>query len=296
MFCKVVLIMKIGVTGMEFKKFEDANEFSAKAEPILAQREDVYSLFFGVLQAIKTGAYENPFMAAIEENGEVLALFQMTPPHPVNIILTDEDRMEEVLDLAIESLITLEVEVSSIISLKPWANRFAGKWETKTGRSSKVLMDQGLYRLDQVDETLKESSGTWRFANEEDCPLIGNWYTLFEKVAGLPVTSKEDVKSRVETFVKKREVFFWEDKGQIVSMMKKSRPTKHGITVSLVFTPQEERRKGYARTMVAACSKELLKDYKFCVLYTDMMNPTSNKIYKEIGYKKIADSVQLGFI
>jgi uncharacterized protein len=25
------------------------------------------------------------------------------------------------------------------------------------------------------------------------------------------------------------------------------------------------------------------------------MNPTSNKIYKEIGYVKIVDSVQLGF-
>ena len=45
--------------------------------------------------------------------------------------------------------------------------------------------------------------------------------------------------------------------------------------------------------MVAACSKELLKEYEFCVLYTDMMNPTSNKIYQEIGYEKIVDSVHL---
>lgn len=281
---------------MEFKKFEDAHEFAEKAESILTEREDVYSLFFGVLQAIKAGVYEDPFMATIEEDGEVLALFQMTSPHPLNIILVDEDRMEEILDLAIQSLIALEIEIVSIISLKSWANRFAEKWEVKTAKSSKVLMDQGVYRLDQVDETLKESSGAWRFANERDCPLIGNWYNLFEKEAGLPVTSKEDVRSRVEKFVKEREVFLWIDKGKVVSMMKKSRPTKHSVTVSLVFTPQEERRKGYARTMVAECSKELLKDYKFCVLYTDMMNPTSNKIYKEIGYKKIADSVQLGFI
>lgn len=281
---------------MDFKRFEDVHEFAEKAEPILVEGEDVYSLFFGVLQAIKADVYEDPFMATIEEDGEVLALFQMTSPHPLNIILVDEDRMEETIDLAIESLMTLKVEVTSIISLKQWANRFAGKWDTKTGQDHQVLMDQGLYRLDQVDETLKESSGGWRFANERDCPLIGNWYNLFEKEAGLPVTSTEDVRNRVEKFVKEREVFLWIDNEKVVSMMKKSRPTKRGVTVSLVFTPQEERRKGYARTMVAACSKELLKDYKFCVLYTDMMNPTSNKIYKEIGYKKIADSVQLGFI
>ena len=281
---------------MEFKRFEDVHKFAANAEPILLEREDVYSLFFGVLQAIKAGVYEDPFMATIEEDGKVVALFQMTPPHPLNIILVDEDRMEEILDLAIQSFIALEIEIASIISLKSWANRFAEKWDTKTGQGHQLLMDQGLYRLDQVDETLVESSGTWRLANDGDCSLIGKWYNLFEQGAGLPMTPEENVKKRVEKFVKEREVFLWIDKGKVVSMMKKARPTKRGVTVSLVFTPQEERRNGYARTMVAACSKELLKDYKFCVLYTDMMNPTSNKIYKEIGYEKVADSVQLGFL
>ena len=158
-----------------------------------------------------------------------------------------------------------------------------------------LLMDQGLYRLDQVDETLEQSPGTWRYADEHDCSLIEKWFNLFEKDAGLPTTPYEDVKKRVASFVKEREVFLWENDGKVVSMMKKARPTKHGVTVSLVFTPREERKKGYARTMVAAGTKELLKEFDFCVLYTDMMNPTSNKIYMEIGYERIADSVQLGF-
>ncbi|MGB3100710.1 MAG: GNAT family N-acetyltransferase, partial [Psychrobacillus psychrotolerans] len=34
-------------------------------------------------------------------------------------------------------------------------------------------------------------------------------------------------------------------------------------------------------------------EFEFCVLYTDMLNPTSNKIYQEIGYKKLVDSVHL---
>lgn len=48
--------------------------------------------------------------------------------------------------------------------------------------------------------------------------------------------------------------------------------------------------------MVLHGSKELLKDYQFCVLYTDMLNPTSNKIYQEIGYKHIADSIHISFV
>ena len=281
---------------MELMNFDDVNNFALRAEPILSKGEDVNSLFLGVLQAIKAGRYENPFMATIEEDGEVLALIQMTPPHPLNLIFTNENRLEECMELLIKKLMELEIEISSIISLKPWAFLFAKKWEEKTGTSRKLLMDQGIYRLDNVIEALEDSPGSWRFADKEDCPLIEKWFNLFEEDAGLPPTAKEDVEKRVASFVEQQEVFLWVHDGKVVSMMKKARPSEHGVTVSFVFTPREERKKGYARTMVAAGTKELLKEYKFCVLYTDLMNQTSNKIYQEIGYQRIADSVQLGFV
>lgn len=285
----------MGLVGMEFVHYQDVHEFAVKVEPILSKGEDVYSLFFGVLQAIKAGRYENPFLATVEEDGEVLALFQMTPPHPLNLIITEESRLEESMDLVIEKLLEFEIGISSIISLKPWAYSFAGKWKTRTGIGHQILMDQGLYRLNKVNETLEQSPGAWRFAEVKDCPLIEKWFNLFEGDARIPLTPMEDVKKRVASFVDEQEVFLWENNGKVVSMMKKARPSKHGVTVSFVFTPKEERKKGYARTMVAAGTKELLKEYDFCVLYTDLMNPTSNKIYMEIGYERIADSVQLGF-
>ncbi|CAM3145722.1 GNAT family N-acetyltransferase [Filibacter tadaridae] len=281
---------------MEFKQYDNVHEFALKAEPILSKREDVYSLFLGVLQAIKAGRYDNPFMATIEENGEVLGLFQMTPPHPLNLIIDDDNRLEEIMNVLFPNLFRLKLTLNSVVSLKPWAYSFAEKWVEKTGIEHEVLMDQGLYRLDQVDETPEKSPGNWRYAEQSDSPLIEKWYNLFEKDAHLPLTPVADVKKRVASFIDGREVLLWVDGGKVVSMMKKARPTKKGITVSFVFTPKEERKKGYARTMVAAGSKEFLKTYDFCVLYTDLMNPTSNKIYQEIGYKRIADSVQLGFI
>ncbi len=280
---------------MKFIVYDNAQEFERKIEPILLENEDVFSLFFGVLQAIKAGNYENPFMATIEEDGKVLALFQMTPPHPLNLIFVEENRMEEVMDVFIKNMVELKINFGSIISLKPWAYKIAKKWELKTGMTHQLLMDQGVYRLNKVNETLEHSPGTWRYAEELDSSLIEKWFNLFENDTGLPISPIDNVNKRVARFLKEREVFLWEDKGKIVSMTKKSRPTKNGVTVSMVFTPQEERNKGYARTLVTAVSRELLKDFDFCVLYTDMMNPTSNKIYREIGYERIADSVHLGF-
>lgn len=280
---------------MEFKVYENAYDFEKKIELLLLEKEDVFSLFFGVLQGIKAGNYENPFMATIEEEGKILALFQMTPPHPLNLIFVDENRLEEIIDFSVENLITHKINFQSIISLKPWAYEFAKKWEIKMDVTHQLLMDQGIYRLNKVNETLEHSPGNWRYAEESDSPLIEKWFNLFERDAGLPISPMENVKKRVAMFLNNREVFLWEDAGKIVSMMKKSRPTKNGVTVSFVFTPKEERKKGYARTLVAEVSKELLKDFSFCVLYTDLMNPTSNKIYIEIGYERIADSVHLGF-
>lgn len=280
---------------MEFVQYDDAKLFGEIAEPITAKNEDMFSLFFGILQAIKAGKYENPFMAAVSDGEDVLALLQMTPPHPLNLIIVDEGRKDETIDFIIRELRGNSIAVPSVISLKEWALLFADKWEAQTGEKQKLLMDQGLYRLDEVVETLEMSPGSWRFASIEDAPLIEKWFALFEEDTNLDRTPPETIRERVAAFLEAREVFLWEDEGKVVSMMKKSRPTHNSITVSFVFTPREERKKGYARTMVAQGSKELLKDYGFCVLYTDMMNPTSNKIYKEIGYKHIADSIHIGF-
>ncbi|MBB4824359.1 putative GNAT family acetyltransferase [Sporosarcina luteola] len=281
---------------MKFIHYEDVERFAQKAEPVLEQGEDVYSLFYGILQAIRAGKFKNPFMGIIEEEGETVGLFQMTPPHALNIILLSENKMDEILQEVIRYLIEHSIPVQSIISQKQWATKFSEEWERQTGQTAVILMDQGLYRLNAVKDSLIHSPGNWRVANEGDGPLIEDWYARFESDTHLPATESHLIKEKVAKFLEDREIFVWEDEGVVVSMMKKARPTKNSITVTLVFTPADQRKKGYARSLVALVSKELLREYSFCMLYTDMLNPTSNKIYKEIGYEHIADSVHIGFI
>lgn len=281
---------------MNFNLYEDAHEFEGKAKPFLIQNEDIYSLFYGILQGIKAGRYENPVMVTIEDEGRVVALFQMTPPHPLNIVIIDESKADAILQFAAREFSEREIHIPSAVGLKPVVFSFAEKWKELTKCSSKLLMDQGLYRLDEVDQSLEKSLGSWRFARKDEAPLIEEWYVAFGGDTGIGNRLMEEIKERVAQFLEDREVFFWEVDGKVVSMMKKARPSDYGVTVSFVFTPKEERKKGYARTLVAAGSSELLKTYDFCVLYTDMMNPTSNKIYQEIGYRKIADSVHLEFV
>lgn len=72
--------------------------------------------------------------------------------------------------------------------------------------------------------------------------------------------------------------------------------TRHGIRVGFVYTPPGLRGRGYASACVAAVSERALASGKrFCTLYTDLANPTSNAIYQRLGYRRIGESVMIAF-
>jgi predicted GNAT family acetyltransferase len=67
-------------------------------------------------------------------------------------------------------------------------------------------------------------------------------------------------------------------------------PTPHGIRIGAVYTPPEYRQRGYASACVAYLSQMMLDSgRKFCFLFTDLSNPTSNHIYQQIGYEPVCD-------
>jgi hypothetical protein len=65
--------------------------------------------------------------------------------------------------------------------------------------------------------------------------------------------------------------------------------------ITYVYTPPERRGCGHASRLVAALSRRILEDDRVAVLYTDASNPTSNKIYRAIGYEWIEDMVEWRF-
>lgn len=274
---------------MEWKWYQEIGGYMEKARPLLEKREDLYSLFLGVLGQIDQGRYDTFFLGLAEDAQGIAALALMTPPHPLQLIVCREGA--DVEALAANEFRNAEIEVPGVIGDKGAAERFAKAW----GGLAETAMDQGLYRIDAVRKKLAKSPGSWRVANRLDAQLLIEWYLLFAEDTGIGNPAPEEAKEKIDDFILRKEVFLWEDGGRAVSCMKKARPSKHGITVSFVFTPKELRKKGYARTLVAEVTEELLNEYDFAMLYTDLANGTSNKIYQEIGYEQIANPVHLKF-
>ncbi|HWN22194.1 MAG TPA: GNAT family N-acetyltransferase, partial [Gaiellaceae bacterium] len=89
----------------------------------------------------------------------------------------------------------------------------------------------------------------------------------------------------------------WEDGGEAVSATAFGSSTPNGSRIGPVYTPPERRGHGYASALVAEVSQARLDAGKrFCFLYTDLANPTSNKIYVDLGYERVCDSVELDFL
>jgi predicted GNAT family acetyltransferase len=80
--------------------------------------------------------------------------------------------------------------------------------------------------------------------------------------------------------------FVWDDGGP-VSVVALSPPVAGVPRIGPVYTPPAYRRRGYAGMAVAEVSRRALAaGAKRCMLFTDLANPTSNKIYAEVGYHR----------
>jgi predicted GNAT family acetyltransferase len=72
--------------------------------------------------------------------------------------------------------------------------------------------------------------------------------------------------------------------------------TPNGLRVSAVFTPEEERRKGYASNTVATLSQRALEGGRsHCVLFAESHHAATLRVYEAIGYRHLHATVLIEF-
>ena len=96
----------------------------------------------------------------------------------------------------------------------------------------------------------------------------------------------EDLAERIA----EERVLVWEDeRGRVVHLTGHNLPSFGVARVGPVYTPREHRGQGYATAAVAAVSCRLLDRGARVCLFTDQANPTSNRIYEALGYRRVVD-------
>ncbi|MFP3378288.1 GNAT family N-acetyltransferase [Bacillus sp. SIMBA_069] len=265
--------------------YKEILHFKEDVTPFLEKNEQENNLILGVLQMVQ----EPIFMGVAKQREEIKVVFLQTEEKKQIIVATSEIAEKDIVELA-KKLTKVYSNVPGLIGNKKIVQKLAEEIAVLENKKTNVVMEQGVYALQQVKKKWTED-GAFREIGSDELPLIEQWIYQFCEDVRLP-TTKEEAKQTAHTLITNRRLFGLEVDGKLVSVVAKTRPTTNNITVNFVYTPKEVRKKGYASSCVAALSQRMLDEgYKTTTLYTDLANPTSNKIYQEIGYEQIAESV-----
>ena len=237
----------------------------------------------------------NWFMATVSEDKVILLTALMTPPHNMTLYATDNIVDPKAINCLIDGL--KDYDVPGVTTEKTLAEYFAKEYSVRKGLTFKTTMSQRIYELKAVNPVIKQF-GAVRLLEEKDMYFFPYWLEAFSAASYYGKTEmsipQDEKLYRYRLSMKK--LYVLEVDGIPVSMAGFTREMQTAIGVAFVYTPPYYRGKGYASSCVAKLSQIALDNgFTKCVLYTDLLNPTSNSIYKKIGYTAICDSLMLKF-
>jgi predicted GNAT family acetyltransferase len=280
---------------MSVEHFTEAADFLAKAEPLLLADEARHNLLLGIAGTLRDTPdlyLERHMWLVVDGDRPVLAALR-TPPY--NLILGQPSSDAALAELA--DAVAGE-ELPGLVGATPEVEAFADLWTARTGTTATVGMRQGVYALEEV-EPLPPVPGEARVATMDDRELVLHWWIAFgEEVLheGGPGHDRAEVSVDHRLASPGAGMLLWEDEGEVVSLAGWGGRTPNGIRVGPVYTPPELRGRGYATAVTAELSRRLLAGgHRFCFLYTDLANPTSNAIYERIGYRRVCESAEFRF-
>jgi predicted GNAT family acetyltransferase len=273
--------------GLRLERYPSAAGFLLAAEPQLLEAEAENNLILGIAREIDAGigpAPEMPPYFAAVWNADRLAIAAFsTIPSKLGLTRSNTPAAESLLA---QDVLAHRPEVDAVVGPEPTVREVACELGRATGRRARCRTSQRIHQLGSVQPLARQVEGCLRLAQPDDIELLARWVVGFSQDIGEEADGVAVARRRIGA----KQVYLWEDR-QPVSMAGWSGKTAHGVRVNLVYTPVANRGNGYATAGVAALSALLLAEgNQFCCLYTDLANPTSNSIYRRIGYRPVCDA------
>jgi RimJ/RimL family protein N-acetyltransferase len=263
----------------------DVDEFARRAEPLLAQRIDcnvMATLVIGLLDG-HLGEVEPLFAVAHAQGGEPLGAALRIPPWPLLVSSLAVELVPELLERWLE----LDDGLPGVNGPPASAQAVAREWCRVTGGSSALRRLEAMHELMRVLDPPHPTEGGLRPAERAEHDLLVGWMTDFVREAR--VSDAAQAEQMVSSGLSRGGLYVWEDR-EPVSLLGMQSRVSGVVRIGPVYTPPEFRRRGYATAAVASASHQALDSgAERCMLFTDLANPTSNKIYAAIGYQRIGD-------
>lgn len=276
---------------VQVRRHEDAGAFLERAESWLLRREAEHNLILGLSTSIAGGDLRFPgpnYFATVENGEEVVGCALRTPPH--KLLLTRLP--EEGFDPLARDVGEVYDSLPAVLGEETTAWGVARAWAEPRGLPCTCKSGQRIHELFEVSALAGLPEGRMVPGTQDHLSLVAKWLEGFKRDVGDQVLR---VHEQAQRLVSGRLVYLWSD-GEPRSMASCVSSSPTGCRIGAVYTPEDHRGRGYATALVAVLSQKMLDEGRdACFLYTDIANPTSNKIYARIGYRPVCDVVDVHF-
>jgi GNAT superfamily N-acetyltransferase len=270
---------------MEVALVTDPREFHGLVWPYLEARSERNVLATVLLTALD-GRYDDVralYGYWTEESGAVAGVALRTPPFRMLASELDPAGCSELLDVWLAE----DPALPGVNSFPSTARGVAAEWRARTGGKSACARSMAMHALETVTDPPHPHAGELRLGAPAEREQLIAWHDAFATEAG--AHGGAHAIASVDSRLASGDLFVWDDGGprSVVAIS----PAVAGVVrIGPVYTPPEFRRRGYAGMAVAEVTRRALaRGARGAMLFTDLANPTSNKIYAEVGYRRFGD-------
>jgi predicted GNAT family acetyltransferase len=266
--------------------YEDAQSFSTAAGEFMLSRSVLHNLVLTIVDGRLRRAEPGRYWIAFR-GGRVAGVVLQSPlTYPATVIPMDPD----VIGALVNAIAFNGVVLPGVNGEAATAATFAGQWTERCKSAAFPIQGLRLYELVELNGK-GLIAGELRNADAGDRDLAVAWLLAFYAETHTPESGAE---AFIDASLASGHLWLWQA-DSVVSMAVSSRPIQGMTRVSAVYTPPENRKRGYAAACVYGVSKHFTEAGYRCILYTDLGNPISNSIYRQIGYRATAEAIQYRF-
>ena len=218
----------------------------------------------------------------VEDRGDVVGVAFRTAPHPLGLALEPGPWLRPL----VEAVLAEAPDLDAVASVRRRAEAFAAEWVAVTGGSARPRLQMRILECVRLDPPA-DVPGAARAVRAEELTELAAWVDAFADELALRESAHDLEGMRAGAR-------WWVDRDERVSLAVHREPSRGVARVGPVYTPRQHRRRGYAAAVTAAVTRAAYDaGADRVVLYTDAANPTSNAVYERIGYRAVAEAVEL---
>lgn len=281
---------------MELHSSDDVEEYAEAVTSFLAGERCRRNLLLTIIESVRAGVYRQTpapaFWWAIN-GGHVAGAASWTPPFGAAVSDLGPDVAEPLAGAMRDRAAARGIAMPGVIGPAGAARDVAAAWSRLTGDRVAEEKLEILHRLDALVEP-PSPPGAWRRAGGGDVALVAAWLVAFAIDAGVRVAP--DPAEMAARLVASDRCLLWDDGGETMSMACHAPPAASVVRIGPVYTPDGHRGRGYARRLTYEIVREVTAlGADAVVLYTDAANPTSNSIYRQVGFRPLEEHAQMVF-